>query len=135
MMQLYFLSVIANVLAGLVLGADYLGEKFEGYKGFSDIFTEKPANTLLLGVFVFLLGFLKLVFAIGVPVVGDLFPALIGLFGGFILIFDYYKDRSTVESSSVESMNEFFTKFKPNIGALAIAVALLHFFLPRVIFL
>jgi hypothetical protein len=70
-----------------------------------------------------------------VPVVGDLLPALAGMVMGFTLFLQYYQGRTTVESSSLASLDAIFGKNSAIIGTLGIIVAVLHFFLHTVLFL
>ena len=58
MLQFYFLSIFANILAGLTLTADYLGEKFEVFLPFKDLFSKKNVKTTV-GILAFVIGFLN----------------------------------------------------------------------------
>ena len=40
MMQFYFLSILANILAGLTLLSDYFAERFKVFLPFKDLFAK-----------------------------------------------------------------------------------------------
>lgn len=136
MVQFYFLSVITNLLAGLLLSSDMLEGKFSSLSSFKKIF-EGKSNKLFFGVLTGIVGFLKFLSATegDVIVVGDLLPAIFGLGMGIALIVDYYKSRSDVVSPAVENINALVIKNKGVIGILGIIISLLHFLFPRVLFL
>ena len=60
MIQIYFLSILSNVLAGLILSADHYSEKFPGFTAVREFFTGKPGLRVTVGVVSFITGFLKL---------------------------------------------------------------------------
>ena len=92
---------------------------------------------MVLGILTFIFGILKLLSVTqgDIPVVGDLLPALFGLLVGFTLFLNYYKMKSTVESETVEKIDNIVIKNRSIIGLLAIIVAILHFIMPSVLFL
>ncbi len=136
MVQFYFLSVITNLLAGLLLSADMLEGKFAGLSSFKKIF-EGNSSKMFFGVFTGIIGFLKFLSATegDVVVVGDLLPAIFGLGMGIALVVDYYKSKSDVVTPAVENINALVVKNKGIIGILGLIVAFLHFLFPRVLFL
>ncbi len=69
------------------------------------------------------------------PVVGDLVPAAAGMIMGITLIIDYYKSKATVSSQAVETFDRVFVRRKSIIGIIGMAVGILHFFIPSVLFL
>lgn len=136
MVQFYFLSIITNLLGGLVLSLDYLEQKFSKLTRLRDI----AANTgfqLILGILTVIFGILKILSVTSgdIPVVGDLLPALSGIAVGVTLLFSYYKMKSTVTTETVEKLDSVFFKNKSIIGIAGIVIAILHFLMPRVLFL
>ena len=136
MVQFYFLSIITLLVGGLVLSFDYLEQKFGGLTRLREALTNSSFQ-LVLGILTFIFGILKLLSVTqgDIPVVGDLLPALFGLLVGFTLFLNYYKMKSTVESETVEKIDNIVIKNRSIIGLLAIIVAILHFIMPSVLFL
>ncbi len=137
MMQFYFLSITANILAGLALTADYLGEKFKAFSPFKELFGKRGFK-IGAGASALIIGFMKLLIrssAGDVPVVGDLLPALAGLGMGAALLFDLYKEKATVKSETLGSLEKAVVTYKVPLGLSGLAVGVLHFFLPWALFL
>jgi hypothetical protein len=134
MLQIYFLSILCNGLAGLVLLTDNDEELHDGPASFGDFFRQ-GLPLLFLGIACVLIGILKFLAPApgNVPVVGDLLPALAGLIAGFMLIYDFYL---TTDSAGAPTafMSRLFN-FKKYIGIFALAVAALHFIFPSALLL
>ncbi|MFW6339205.1 MAG: hypothetical protein ACOC25_09770 [Alkalispirochaetaceae bacterium] len=137
MYQIYFLSILVNLLAGITLSFDRMDERLQLRSLFNPELFQHAGFRLTMAIITFVVGFLKLLSVSpgDVPVVGDLLPALAGMVMGFTLFLQYYKDRTTVESSSLTSLDRIFGNNSAIIGTLGIIVAILHFFLHRVLFL
>jgi hypothetical protein len=90
-----------------------------------------------VGVVSFITGFLKLLSVTrgDVPVVGDLLPALSGLLLGGTVLFDRYKERSTVTSNTTQTAEKLLLNNRTAIGLVGIGISAVHFLLPRVLFL
>ena len=137
MIQIYFLSILSNVLGGLILSAEHYSEKFPGFSAVKDFFSGKPGLRVAIGVISFLTGFLKLLTVTkgDVPVVGDLLPALTGLILGLSLLFERYKEKTTVPSKAIDTADKLLLRHKSIYGSIGIIVALLHFLLPGIVLL
>lgn len=137
MLQFYLLSVDMNILAGIILAAGFIDERVSFVSGMKNYFDAKPGVKLTIGIITFVVGFFKLLSVPSgdVPVVGDLLPAVAGLVMGFALFLDYYKARSTVTSPFVDWTEKVLLNNKNAIGIAGIVIGLLHFLLPRVLFL
>ena len=136
MVQLYFLSIVLNALAGYVL----LTGNEEGVLEFKSGFSLRDETfRLVLGVLLVIIGLLKILappLEGDVRVVGDLFPAVTGFLSGFILIFEYYRNRSSLEKPEhTEKPDHFLLKNRKIIGIAALVAAALHFLFPKVLFL
>lgn len=145
MIQFYLLAVLLNVITGIVLIYTDENQNKEIIETStindikddnSDIFKNKTF-LLVLGILTCFTGLIKLLSAIqgDAAIVGDLLPAVAALFGGAAILFDYYKINSTTEIK----LNDFFTKIfivgRRYLGFACIAVGILHFLFPRVLFL
>lgn len=149
-MQVYFLSVLTSLAVGLML---FFEDKTAEIKYLNEIKVR-----LIIGIVAAVVGLLKLFVVAKVPVVGDLFPVIAGLAGGFTLLLEFYMRNSntevsveTAETENPESESEaavaaekikdnsviqkIFVANKKTIGVLCMGVAVLHFLFPTVLFL
>jgi hypothetical protein len=138
MMQFYFLSILLNAAAGGLLVSDISGTPgvFPG-NPVIPAFLGRETPRLVLGVLTMIAGFFKLLSSSpgDVPVIGDLVPAAVGLVSGFILVFEYYRKRASLEDERTERFSMLIEKNKKFLGYAALASSALHFFFPGVLFL
>jgi hypothetical protein len=136
MMQIYFLSIFFNILAGYTLISEDDNNAPEIKIGFS--FKDETVK-LILGILAMAAGVLKLLSPAegSVLILGDLFPAATGFAAGFILCFEYYQKRKTVseEAEKKAPFVEFLLQNRKIAGFAAIATAILHFIFPGIFFL
>ena len=104
------------------------------FKGFS--FKDETFR-LIVGILAILVGLLKLLSpADDTPIIGDLVPALAGFISGFILIFEYYRNRATLETTEkAEKIDRLLVSNKKIIAIATIVAAALHFFFPGALLL
>jgi len=135
MVQFYLLSVLLNALTGFVILFAERDEERSAGK-IPDVLYDETFR-LVLGILTGVVGFFKFLTVVrgDVPVVGDLLPALAGLAGAFLLLYEFYRSRNDMdgETSSVFIRSVFSSK--RYIGIACIAVAVLHFLFPVVLFL
>jgi hypothetical protein len=134
MMQFYFLSVFVNLLAALVLSGEYLGSKMKNLEPLMTALSVRGAR-LGVGIAAFLVGFLKLLIPQDVPVVGDLLPALGGMAMGAALFFEYMKERGDKTEEEMSSLEKLAVGYKVPLGLAGGIISVLHFLLPRFLFL
>jgi hypothetical protein len=136
MVQIYFLSIFLNALTAyvLIIGGEEEETDSEPKFRFS---IHNETFRLILGALTMVTGLLKLLSPVAgdVPVVGDLLPALTGLAAGFVLVFDFYRSRSSLASEQTEKIEGLLARSRKWIGFAAVAVAALHFMFPTVLFL
>lgn len=137
MYQIYFLSILTNVLAGIALGFDRMDERLRLHAVFNPELFQHAGFRLAIGLITFVVGFLKLLSVSpgDVAVLGDLVPALTGMLAGFALSFQYYQERTTSESGTVASLDKVFGRHSSTLGMVALIAGVVHFFLHRVLFL
>jgi hypothetical protein len=147
MIQFYFLSILLNALAGflLVFGSvndtdktDKDGDSSEhSGKHAIPAFLGNESFRLILGVLCMVMGLLKILSPArgDLPVIGDLFPAAAGLTAGFVMIFDFYRNRSVLGENQNVNAAWFLLKHKKTVGFAAIAAAAFHFLFPSVLLL
>ena len=142
MVQIYFLSIVFNGLTGfLFVFADLSGgDSAQNNAKFSSI---SSGFRLIMGILAAVTGILKLLLPMGeagktgLPLLGDLLPALASLVAGFMLIFGFYRERS-VQVDSEEKINhlgEIALHYKKAVGIALLGIALLHFLFPPALFL
>jgi len=133
MIQLYFLSILCNGLSGYLLFSGNDSEAVENSRF-------NPTAHLVLGILSAVVGVLKLLS----PAMdttfffGDLFPAVGGIAAGYLLIFGIYRQDSFSTSPPGGSLDKFgvnLLRFRKFIGLGLMAVAVLHFLVPKIIFL
>ena len=135
MLQFYFLSIVANALAGYILisGSDDSPLVFKS--GFS---LKDETFKLGVGIAALVIGLMKILSVVegDVPVIGDIIPAVAGILSGFILVFEYYRSRTSLEASeNVAKVDRLLVANKKVIGIAALIAAVLHFLFPRVLLL
>ncbi|MFP4364794.1 MAG: hypothetical protein ACLFR1_13110 [Spirochaetia bacterium] len=136
MYQFYFLSVIANLLAGFALCSEYFEEKMGAFEAVR-VFLENTAFRNVVALVAVITGVLKLLSVTSGDMVffGDLIPSVTGIFLGLLLFLDYYRNRSEVVSPTIEKMEQLFLARKAVFGVIGIIVAVLHFVFPGVLLL
>jgi len=133
MLQLYFLSILCNGLAGfLFVYGDALddGSKSSPFGG---------GFRLVVGILSGVTGLLKLLAPVQVVVLGDLLPATAGIVAGFMLVYSFAfrrgPDSEAGGEGRMERIGDALLKYKKPIGFACIAVAVLHFLFPEALFL
>jgi len=124
-----------NALAGYVLISGDRDAPMVFKSGFS---IKDETFRLVVGVASALTGLMKILSSVegDVPIIGDLFPALTGFLAGFILVFEYYRNRTSVEvTERVEKVDRLLVANKKIIGVAALVAAVLHFLFPTVLLL
>ncbi|MDR0878015.1 MAG: hypothetical protein LBN21_08180 [Treponema sp.] len=150
MPQLYFLSILFNGLTGFVLvsNGDDSSLDHQDFEENTRFSLQNETFRLILGILTAITGLLVLLspytiliikdgipISRGIPILGDLIPALVGLAAGFSLIWSFYRGRSTAAGGKVAQLGETFFKYKKWMGFIIIAVAALHFLFPQALFL
>jgi hypothetical protein len=134
MLPFYFLTILFNAVSGYVLA--FRSEETREEHGFS-FSLDNEVFRLILGAASIFTGLLKILSPVAgnIPVVGDLVPALTNLLGGFILVFEYYRNRTTLRSEAVEKLGEIIEKNRKIAGFVSLGAAILHFVFYSVLFL
>jgi hypothetical protein len=136
MPQIYLLSVVTNVLAGLALAGDYLGEKLGFLSSWKGV-RERRGELIVIGISAAVVGVLSLIFRSPrehVYVAGDLLPALLGILQGAALLAEGFRQR-VEESEQLESVSKAVLTYRVPLGIGGVVVGFLHFLLPGVLFL
>jgi len=138
MLQFYFLSIVANFLAGLVLSSDWISRKFSGLAAAIAVFSGRMGK-MVLGLASLLVGFGTLFVPVGPALIfGDLFPSAMGMAMGIALLFEVFKQDAVFPAERGEKsdkVEKLSVGYRTTLGVLGLAAAILHFFLPERMFL
>ena len=165
MLQFYFLAVLLNVMAGLILvyAADFtrgtsLGAPADGMADdmdAGDAATGEPADEkddrlfahesfmndslfrLVVGILAVFSGVLLFVSPVqdDAPVVGDLVPALACICGGAALLLEFYANKLSTEIRLPFFLQAVMVTGRRYLGVFCIIAGIVHFIFPRVMFL
>jgi hypothetical protein len=138
MIQFYLLSIVLNGIIGFLL---ICGDVIEGNStanGFKT-FLSSWGLRLFLGILATITGIMKLLSPVlnGMPILGDLLPALAGLAAGFILIFGFYRENSAKndKEGTLDRIGDTFLQYKKAAGVVLLVIAVLHFLFPTALLL
>jgi len=138
MIQLYFLSVLCNGVAGYLL--------FSINEGMSEK-PQLPINTptfyLILGILSGITGILKLLSPLpssinavrGVLIFGDLIPSAAGIAAGIVFIFGIYRKEGAENRGQLDRIGTNLLTFKRPLGLVLMAAAFIHFIFGEILFL
>jgi hypothetical protein len=133
MIQLYFLSIVFNGLAGFLFIFGDMGKDDSAEDGRKLSFVSDGFR-LVIGILAGIIGILKLLSPMkGVPILGDVLPAVAGVAAGFMLIFGFYREHSSDidAEGKVNRFGEVVLHYKKPIGIILLASAALHFLFPE----
>ncbi|MDR0598496.1 MAG: hypothetical protein LBG84_00225 [Treponema sp.] len=122
-----------NALAGCALV--FAGER-AGEKGVFQSLDNETVR-IVIGVLSFVTGILKILSPVAgnLPVLGDLVPALANLAGGFILGFEFFQTRRSLDFTAAERVGGMIEKYKRLAGFVCLGAAAVHLFFYPIIFL
>ena len=130
MLQIFFLSIAANLIAGAALASDAISRRIKGFIALADILSSRRAK-LILGPSVLIIGFLALFVPAdaGPLILGDLIPSAVGMAMGIAILFEVFKQDSLLPAESSEKQERQVFAYRTTLGFLGMIVAVLHFFL------
>lgn len=133
MFQFYFLSVLANLVGGLSLCSEWLARR-PGLANLSAVLTSRYGK-MTTGLAALIAGFAKLFVPVGTPIIlGDLFPALVGMVIGIALLFEVFKQEALFPAEGgdrPDARARGALGYRTALGILGLVAAILHFFLPE----
>lgn len=136
MYQIYFLTVLTNIIAGLTISSKFLSTKIEGFQ----IFAEKMDNRMyrvVLGAITLLTGLFSLLnhSSSSMAVLGNLVPAFTAMSMGLILMVYYFFTEENEDNKFASTVKELAEKYGNILGIAGIIAGLIHFLIPTALFL
>ncbi len=146
MAQFYFLSVLLNILAGLILiyGKNLADESFEDENqitktgiSFGVLDFDSTTFRLIVGILSIFVAIMKIisVFRNDVPIIGDILPVFAGFAAGASILIEYYISTTSEDESITGNIYKVFIGSRKYIGIGCIVIGILHFIFPQVLFL
>jgi hypothetical protein len=135
--QFYLLSVLANMVAGLTLAGDYLGDRVKFLVSFKAL-RESRNSMITVGLIALVVGVITLfVRAPGdtVPVAGDLLPSLAGIAQGLALLVEAFRQRVESSGQQAERISKAVLTYRVPLGIAGVGIAFLHFLFPAAVLL
>lgn len=131
MVQFYFLSVMLNLLIGVML---VFTTEDSAVSRILD--TEDKIFQLVVGILSVFVALVKLLSPVGgVLIFGDFIPAVSGFAGGACVLIHYFYDKAASDVPVSDSVNRIFVGNQKYIGIACLVCAVLHFICPAVLFL
>ena len=136
MFQLYLLTVLTNVLAGLALATGFLTERFERFSEYTD-FMANSIYRIILGIVSLLIGIINLFpsYDGDIVILGDLFPSIAGIATGVLLLAEFFGSRKSEAENKTAELAEKVEKFSGPyltiVGIASVIVGILHAILPK----
>lgn len=140
MFQLYLLTVLTNILAGLALASGFLSERFERFSDYTDFMENSTYRVVLAGASI-LVGIINLfsTYKGDIAVLGDLLPSLSGIITGILLVAEFISQRregaQDKAAELAEKVGSFSSPYRTIVGVSAIIIGILHIFLVELIIL
>ncbi|MDR1929374.1 MAG: hypothetical protein LBQ44_01975 [Treponema sp.] len=131
MLPFYFLSVLLNAAIGYILAFKREETGEDETLNFS---LDNQVLRLILGALSMVTGILKVLSPVegNIPVIGDLVPALANLAGGFILVFEYYRNKSSISTEASEKLGDLIALNRKLAGFVCLGAALSHLLFQQV---
>ena len=137
MAQFYLLSVFINIVAGLTLAGDYLGDRIAFLASFKSLRENRVSMIVigLIGATVGVITFFIRAPGDSVPVVGDLLPSLAGIAQGLALLVEAFRQKVESRGTQGEKLSKAVLTYRVPAGIAGVAIAVLHFLVPAAVIL
>ncbi|AHH10312.1 hypothetical protein bcCo53_000152 [Borrelia coriaceae] len=138
MLQIYFISVLLNILGGIVLAFPLLVERFKGlviFEAFIHLINNNKNVRSIFGTIFLIASIFEIIIPYDLPIIGNLLPAISLFFIGFILFLSQKMPINLQNNKEYEKFKSLIESNKKLIGILALIIGAIHFFAPKVPFL
>ncbi|UER67356.1 hypothetical protein LKV13_00765 [Borrelia sp. BU AG58] len=135
MLQIYFISVLLNVLGGIVLAFPILRERFKFFVVFEEFVNLINNNKNVRGIFgtVFLVASIfETIKPYGLPIIGNLLPAVSLFLIGFIFFLSQKIPANIQNNKEYGRFKSLLESNKKLVGIFSIIIGIIHFFAAEV---
>ncbi|BCR21596.1 hypothetical protein [Borrelia sp. HM] len=136
MLQIYFISVLVNILGGIVLAFPILREQFKFliiFEDFVNIIQDNKKVRSIFGIVSLIVSIFEIIIPYDLPIIGNLLPAISLFLIGFI-----FRQKIPVILQNNKECGKFKCFIENNkkvIGIFALIIGIIHFFAARAPFL
>jgi hypothetical protein len=137
MFQLYLLTVLANILAGLTLSSTYFSEKFPQFSDFSG-FMSNQTYRLILAIISIIVGIANIfpTYEGDIVFFGELLPFIAGVTAGILLLVDFVSTRQDLNMGKTAEIADKVERIsKPYltiVGIIVVIIGMVHALIPQV---
>ncbi|WNY62630.1 hypothetical protein RAC47_00760 [Borreliella carolinensis] len=130
MIQIYFMSVLLNILGGIILAFPILIERMSFFKIFEDfvnLINNNKKVKSIFGLLFLITSALEIIRPYKLPIIGNLIPAISLFLIGFIL---FLKQKLPTEVQNNKKYGKFKSILESNqqlIGIISIIIGIIHF--------
>ncbi|AFI30938.1 hypothetical protein [Borrelia crocidurae] len=138
MLQIYFISVLLNILGGIILAFPTLRDKLKCliiFDEFVNAINNNKAARSIFGTIFITVSILEIIIPYDLPIIGNLFPAISLFLIGFILFLNHKMPITLQNNKEYGKFQSLVENNKKLIGILALIIGIIHFFAPRIPFL
>ncbi|WP_024654100.1 hypothetical protein [Borrelia persica] len=138
MLQIYFISVLLNLLGGIILAFPTLRNKLKClmiFDEFVNIINNNNAVRSILGTIFITASIFEIIIPYDLPIIGNLFPAITLFLIGFILFLNQKMPITLQNNKEYGKFKSFIENNKTLIGILALIIGIIHFLAPKIPFL
>ncbi|AHH08119.1 hypothetical protein baBA2_000150 [Borrelia anserina] len=135
MLQIYFISVLLNILGGLILAFPILEGKFKCliiFEEFVNLINHNKNVRSIFGTIFLIISIFEIIIPYDLPIVGNLLPAISLFLIGFILSLSQKVPINLQNNKEYGKFTSFIESNKKLIGILALIIGIMHFLAPKV---
>ena len=136
MLQIYFISVLVNILGGIVLAFPILKEQFRFltiFEDFVNIIQDNKKVRSIFGIISLIVSLFEIIIPYDLPIIGNLLPAISLFLIGFIF---RHKIPTIIQNNKEYGKFKYFIENnKKAIGIFALITGIIHFFAAKAPFL
>ncbi|QMU98960.1 hypothetical protein F0310_00730 [Borrelia sp. A-FGy1] len=135
MLQVYFISVLLNILGGIVLTFPILREKFKFsilFEEFVNLINNNKNIRSIFGTVFLIASIFEIITPYSLPIIGNLLPAISLFFIGFIFFLSQKIPTNIQNNKEYEKFKSLLEKNKKLIGIFSIIIGTIHFFAAKV---
>jgi hypothetical protein len=136
MEQFYFLSVLVNITGGLLMAGNVIIKTIYNSEAIQKLL-KIEAFLLIFSIIAAITGLFKIISPLkgDVYVIGDIFPAAASFTIAIHFFSKYLEEKNSVIFDPLGKIEPVVENYRSFIGIACIAIAILHFLFPQVLFI